>query len=467
MNRDYAAIQRVLLITFFLNLLSTVVKLSVGLWAGALSLVADGLDSLFDGISNVIGLIAVRISSQPPDAEHPYGHRKFETLAALFIATALFVTAWELARGAIDRLFDPPPLEVNWISIGALIFGATVQAGTGWWEMRQSRKFQSEILLADARHTLTSIGVSGAVLVGLGLVALGYPWADPAVALLVAGVIAKIGVDTVRENIPALVDRAPLDAEQIGQIVAEVRGVESYHRIRSRGPADKVAIDLHVRVAPQLSMQEGNAIADEVRRRLLAYPGVDDVTVHIEAQRGPDTAPDLYAATKLAAQEIGLHIHEWSVQMTDGQLSLHLHVGASPNLTLAEAHALVDHLERTILERLPNLQSVHTHLEPASSEILPSARVSSGLQQRITTAVQQAVAQIPHLHNPHEIQVRQVEGKLFITVEVLVDGALSLSEAHDLSTQLQTAIRTDIPNIGETLVHLEPQESEINNMHRK
>jgi cation diffusion facilitator family transporter len=458
MDRNYAAIQRVLAITLILNFISALAKLGVGIWTGTLSLIADGLDSLFDGVSNIIGLLAVHISSQPPDEDHPYGHRKFETIAALFIAAALFVTAWELGSSAVDRLWNPTPLSVNRWSIGALLFGALIQATTGLWELRQARAFNSEVLLADARHTLASIGVSAAVLVGLGFVWLGYDWADPAVALLVAGFIAKIGVDTVSENIPALVDRAPLDARAIGEIVGSVQGVESYHRIRSRGPADKVAIDLHVRVAPNLPMQEANAIADEVRRRLLLQPGVDDVTIHIEAQRGPDSAPALYAATRLAAHELGVSIHEWWVQLLDGQLSLQLHVGVDPNLTLAAAHALVDQLEQTIQERLPEIKSIHTHLEPANVEVLPSAHVSSGLQQRIAQSVRQAAATIPHLQVPHNLQVRQVEGKLFITLDALVDGNLSLTEAHDLSTQLQDAIRATVPNVGEALVHLEPQE---------
>ncbi|MFN8494755.1 MAG: cation diffusion facilitator family transporter [Caldilineaceae bacterium] len=458
MKRNYAAIQWVLIVTFLLNLLATAAKLGIGLWSGALSLVADGLDTLFDGLSNVIGLLAVRISSQPPDEDHPYGHRKFETLAALFIAAALFITAWELARDAVGDLLHPQALEVNGWSIGALLFGGLAQAFTGWWELRKGRELASEILIADARHTIASIGVSIGVLIGLGLVWLGYIWADPVVALIVAGVIAKIGVDTVRENIPALVDRAPLNAEQIGAVVAGVEGVESFHRIRSRGFVDNIAIDLHVRVSSKLSMEEANAIADEVRRRLLALPGVSDVTVHAEAQRGPESASDLYTATKLAAQELGVMIHEWSVQSIDGQLSLHLHVGVDPNLLLGDAHALVDRLERMILERQPQIRSVHTHIELLTPDILPSAHVSSGLQQRVASAVERAVDAIPYLTQPHDIQVRQVEGRLFVTVEVLVDGALSVTEAHELSTRLQEAIRANVPNVSEALVHLEPQE---------
>lgn len=458
MQRDYQTIRYVLIVTFILNIVATIAKLVVGIWTGALSLVADGMDTLFDGISNVIGLIAINISSQPPDDDHPYGHHKFETMAALFIAAALFVTTWELATGAIGRLITPTTVIVNRWSVIALLFSSGVQACAGIWELRKATELGSEVLRADARHTLASIGVSVTVLAGLGLVQLGYAWADPMVALIVAGVIGKIGVDTVRENMPALVDRAPLDAATIGEVVAAVTGVESYHRIRSRGPVDNVAVDLHVRVSPQLSMPEANAIADEVRRRLLELPGVDDVTVHAEAERGPEEATDLYSATRLAAQEIGVTIHEWWVQSIDTTLSLHLHVGVDPNVTLATAHGLVDQLETVLLKRLPQLTSIHSHLEPANSEVLPTAHVSAGLHRRVESAVDAAANGIPHLHNPHDIHVRQVEGRLFITIEALVDGELSLAEAHDLSTQLQEAIRARVPNVGEALVHLEPRE---------
>ncbi len=291
------------------------------------------------------------------------------------------------------------------------------------------------------------------------MVWLGYDWADPVVALLVAGVIAKIGLDTVTENIPALVDRAPISEQDIGSVVAGVQGVESFHRIRSRGPSDHVAIDLHVRVAPALSMQEANAIADEVRRRLLNVPGVGDVTVHAEAERSQESSADLYSATKLAAQEFGIAVHECWVQESDGVLSLHLHLGVDPNLSLREAHDLVDHLERELHIRRPELQAIHTHIELASSEILPTARVSSGLDQRIHDQVVAAVHAIPHLSDAHNIQVRQVEGKLFISLEAWVDGTRSVADAHELSTELQEAIRAVIPNVGEVLIHLEPRET--------
>lgn len=456
MDRDFGAIQKTLIITFLLNMVATAAKLGVGIWTGALSLIADGLDTLFDGLANVIGVIAVRMGSRPPDAEHPYGHRKFETMAAIFIASMLFITAWELATGAVGRLLQPVETEVNGWSIGALIFGGVIQGLSGWWELRRARALQSEILVADARHTITSLYVSVAVLIGLAMVYLGYTWADPVAALLVAAVIARIGVTTVLENVPVLVDQAPLDETAIGSVVADVEGVESFHRIRSRGTADNIAIDLHIRVDSRLSVQAANGIADEVRRRLLDLEGVHDVTVHLEAERSPESTAAVYQAIKLAADEEGVMIHESWIQQVDDQIGLHLHVGVDPQLTLAEAHEVVDGLEQKIQERLAQVTSIYTHIEAGTPEILPTARVTQGLQKQIERAVHAAAEAIPALQDPHDIQIRQVEGRLFIAAEALVDGNLSVSQAHELSTQMQELVRDSIPNVGEVLVHLEP-----------
>jgi cation diffusion facilitator family transporter len=456
MQRDHRAIERVLIVTFLLNLLATAAKLGAGLATGALSLIADGLDTLFDGLSNVVGLAAVRMGSQPPDEEHPYGHRKFETVAAIFIAMLFFLTAWELGAGAIRRLMDPPTLVVNGWSVAALIFGGGVQGFTGWWEMGRGRALQSEILVADARHTLTSLYVSMAVLLGLGLVHLGYVWADPLLTLVVAGFIVKIGVETLRENIPALVDRAPLSAGEIGDVVAGVEGVESFHRIRSRGPQDSVSVDLHVRVDPRLPVQHANAIADEVRRRLFTLSGVADVVVHLEAQRGPESAAELQQAVKLAAGELGIMIHEFWVQQDGEQVALHIHVGLDPNETLSHAHSLVDQFEQTVRQRRSEVNTIYTHIETAAGDILPSAQVSAGLQERVAQIVQDAAASIPSLSDPHSLQVRQVEGQLFVAICALVDGSLTVRDAHDLSTEMQERIRVRLPNAGEILVHLEP-----------
>ncbi len=457
--RNYSDIRRTLVITMLLNFVASAVKLGAGFATGALSLVADGLDTLFDAVANIVGLVGISIGSRPPDKDHPYGHRKFETFAALIIALLLFVAAWELGSSAVARMRNPQPITLNAWAFAALVFSIVIQAGTSAYELRKGRHLHSEVLVADALHTRSSILASLAVMVGLIAVWLGYPLADSIITMFVALFIAKIGVDIVRENSPALLDQAAVDQDLVSDIVRGVPGIESYHRIRSRGHTDASSLDLHVGVAPDLSMQEANAIADEVRRRLLTLDSVADVTIHIEAQyRAEQESARIYATVQQAARESGLQVHEFWVHKIDGNLVLELHVGVSPDLTVGEAHDLVDQFETICLERISQLSACQSHIELHNPEILPGSHVSRTLRQRVQDAVYGAVEKNPGLHDPHNINVRQSEGRLTVSFEVITDADLLISTAHELTSQVETGLRAQITNLGEVLIHIEPHD---------
>jgi len=466
-NRDLGQIKRVLVVTMLLNFLATAIKLFAGLTTGALSVVADGLDSLFDGLSNVVGLAGLYVASKPPDAEHPYGHRKFETIAALSISFLLFLTCLQLLQTAWERLRSGAAPEVNIWVVVAMLFSMLVQAGTSFYELRQGRRLKSEILVADALHTRASILVSLSVLIGLGLVSLGYGQADALLAGIVALVIAKIGVDILRETIPVLVDQAIIDPQKIAEIVRQVGGVESFHRVRSRGAAGSGAVDLHVRISPEKTVQQADAIASEIRQRLLALESVNDVTVHMEAQRSPNlAAQNLFALLSQAAGELGVVIHESWVQRVDGNLYMEVHVGVDPQLTLGEAHFLVDQLENAIRQRAPQLSEVHTHIEMANREVLEGDPVSADLEQRVRQAVNQIVDSIPSLNYPHNIIVRRNRGRnsglnqgYSVSLECTVDADTPVTDAHQLSTLLERELSSHLDNIVDVFVHLEPPDA--------
>jgi len=277
------AIRRVLWITLGLNLLATLAKIVVGYLTGSLSIVADGFDSLFDSASNLIGLVGISLAARPPDEDHPYGHRKFETLAAISISVLLFVTCVELVRSVIDRLSSPVVPQINLWSFAAVFFSIGVHLFTVVYERRRGRELKSEFLLADAAHTAADIYISLSVIAGLILVRFGYPIVDALLALGIAGVIAKIGVDIIRSSSAILMDRAMVSEREIEQVVMGVEGVESCHRIRSRGPEDDIHIDLHIHVAPETHVDQAHAIAHEVQERVVReLPGVQDVVVHVE-----------------------------------------------------------------------------------------------------------------------------------------------------------------------------------------
>ena len=291
--KNFYAIRRVLVITMILNLVVTAAKLVVGYLTGALSLVADGFDSLFDSLSNVIGLVGIYIAARPPDEGHPYGHRKAETLAALGISTLLFITCWELGRSAVERLrhLESITPQVNVWSFAALGLSVVVHLMVAVYEYRAGRRLQSEVLVADALHTKADIYISLAVVGGLIAVRLGYPVVDPLLALGIAVHIARIGVDIIRENTATLLDGAVLPRQDVERLALQVPGVHAAHRIRSRGPQDAVHVDLHILVDPTLSTVQAHALAHQVQQRLeKMLPGVQDVMVHVEPIG--DHAPD-------------------------------------------------------------------------------------------------------------------------------------------------------------------------------
>lgn len=459
-TRDLGRIRRVLVVTMLLNFLATGIKLAAGLLTGALSVVADALDSLFDGLSNVIGLAGLYAASKPPDAEHPYGHRKFETIAAISISVLLFITGWQLLVLAWERFQSDVSIEVNAWVVGAMLAGMLIQGLTSFYELRRGRELHSEVLVADALHTRASILVSLSVLGGLGLILLGFSRADAVLAAFVAIMIAKIGVDILKENMPVLVDQAPIDPQKIAGIVREVGGVETFHRVRSRGAAGSAAVDLHIQVSPESTLEEANAVADEVRRRLLALDEVSDVTVHVEAHRtGSSEAGQIFGAIRQAANELGLVVHEVWVHSMDGKLTAELHVGVNPHETLGEAHAQADDLEQAIMERLPQIVRVHTHLELASKDIEVAEEVSDAFSDFVRNEVEQAVSAVPALGYPHNISVkrsRSAGNNLFISLEATLTPETPIAEAHELASAVEEEIRRRLRRVADVSVHLEP-----------
>jgi cation diffusion facilitator family transporter len=459
--RDYPTIRRILILTMLLNWLAMAAKLAVGYRTGTLSLAADGLDSFFDGFSNVVGLAAIGLAARPPDREHPYGHRKYETIAALSIAGLMTITTWELLKESIGRFANPQRPEVTIWSFAALVFSIVLQGGASSYEFRQGRRQRSELLIADARHSGANILISVAVLAGLPFLRLGYTWVDPALALVVTVVMAKLGYDIVRDSTPVLVDRAPLDPDDIARVVDTVEGVTSYHRIRSHGTVDEAAVDLHVRVGPDLPVARANAIADQVRDRLLKQvEGVHDVTVHVEAQRQQEaSAAELYAAIQQAAAAHPVTIHEvWTYVDDDGKTRAEAHIGVPPALTVAEAHALVSEIERAALAEVPWVSSLHTHIEPAVHELVPGKLLSLDQSHPVGAAVREAVAAVPGLRQPGNLLVRNTPEGLFLSFDCVAEPGLSVSASHALTHAVSEGLRKKLPNVLEVAVRVKPEQ---------
>jgi cation diffusion facilitator family transporter len=277
------SIRRVLWVVLVLNIAVALAKLLYGLFSHSMAMQADGISSFFDGASNIVGLIGMWFASRPADQGHPYGHRKFETFTAAAIALMLAIACYTVARGAITSLRGQGNAEVTIASFGIMVGTLAVNLGVTTWESRAGRRLGSEVLQADARHTLSDVLVSSGVIIGLIVVKLGFEKADGILALVVAVAIAYTAVSILRGVGRTLSDAARLPVAEIAALAAGIPDVVDCHSIRTRGSVNEVAVDLHLLVAPSTSVERGHAIAHAVETQLRArYPQVTDVVIHVE-----------------------------------------------------------------------------------------------------------------------------------------------------------------------------------------
>jgi cation diffusion facilitator family transporter len=265
------------------NIVVAIVKFAVGIHTNSLAVFGDALQSSVDAANNFFAIAVVRLASKAPDEDHPYGHAKFETLGALLIALLLALSIFELVRGAIARLVaGAPQPSVSSSALALLGFTLVVNVAVVWFETRAGKRLQSDLLLADALHTRTDVFITLGVLAGLWLARAGLAWADPVLALIVAGLVGRAGYQILRRSIPSLVDERAFDQTTIQREAEEIAGVVSAYAIRSRRAGERRFAELTIAVDGGADVASAHRIADQVEDRLRASLQLDQVTVHVE-----------------------------------------------------------------------------------------------------------------------------------------------------------------------------------------
>jgi cation diffusion facilitator family transporter len=282
-------IRRVLWIVLGLNVAVALAKLLYGLSSHSVAMQSDGIHSFFDGASNVVALLGMWFATRPADRSHPYGHGKFETFTAGAIGAMLCGAGYTVARGAIESLQGHNEAQVTIASFAIMAGTLAVNLGVTTWETREGRRLGSEVLVADARHTLSDVLVSTGVIISLVLVKLGLGKADGVVALLVAAAIAYTAFTIFRGVGRTLSDAARLPEADIVATAAGVEGVVECHSVRTRGSESRVSVDLHLVVPANTTVERSHEIAHAVEARLReAYQQIADIVVHVEPEGSVD-----------------------------------------------------------------------------------------------------------------------------------------------------------------------------------
>ncbi|MDD4879417.1 MAG: cation diffusion facilitator family transporter [Candidatus Omnitrophica bacterium] len=284
-NNKYIQIRNILIWILVLNWGVALAKIVYGLLTQSLAMTSDGFHSLSDGSSNIIGLIGIAVASRPRDVGHPYGHGKYETLASMAIAVALFLIAFKLIAVSLHRLVHQDLINPV-ANLGSfIVMGVTlaVNIGVMRYEYKRGKHLGSDFLVADAMHTGSDIFTSITVVISLVSVRMGLPIIDVIAGIIISLLIAYIGVRILMQSSRILTDYAVIEVQHICDALSDIKEIVGCHRIRTRGRSDDIHVDLHVTVDKNMPVGKAHDLSTTIEKRIREkFPGVTDVIVHIE-----------------------------------------------------------------------------------------------------------------------------------------------------------------------------------------
>lgn len=445
----------------FAALVITALKAAVGFTTGSLGILSEAAHSALDMVAAVVTLLSVRVSDKPADADHQYGHGKIENFSA-FIETGLLLLTcvwivWEAGRRLYFRDIHIEP------SIAAFLV-MFFSIGVDAWRSRKLRraalKYDSQALEADALHFSTDVWSSTVVVVGLALVWVGerygMEWlgfADPIAALFVAGVVIYVSSRLARQTIDALLDAAPKGARgQIIEQVGKVAGVLEVERVRIRRAGNRYFADVSIALRRSLTFQKAEQVVSAVTD---AVHGVlPDADVMVRTIPRAADAENVFDRVRAVAARNNLMVHDVSVQDLGGRLHVEQHLELDENLSLRDAHDAVTSLESEMRRDVPEISSILTHIESEPATIEPGDELHEfpDLERRL----RRIVAEFPEVLDLHEISIKRVRDRVYVSCHCTLPDDLPLSRVHDISTALEIRFKQDAPEIFKVLIHTEP-----------
>jgi cation diffusion facilitator family transporter len=444
--------RRTALVSVVAAALLIALKLGAGLAAHSLGLVSEALHSGTDLVAALLTFFALGVAVRPADVGHQYGHGKAEHLSALAEAAILVAASVLIAWRAVSHLVgsSESQVEATWYALVVIVVVIAVDISRTVVSLRAARRYGSAALQANALHFGSDLLGSAAVLLGLLLVRDGYKGADSAAALFVAVLVLFAAARLMKLNVDVLMDRAPADAEEAAlEAIAGVEPSVGVRRLRMRQAGGRQFADVVITVPPGAAVGQGHEAADRVEAAVHgALPG-SDVVVHVEPQEDEAEIRERAHAAALAVPQVR-EVHNVSVLDVGGHTEVSLHLKLPGELTLEDAHEVATAVERAIVERVPEVDAVQTHLEPLAEALAGRAAedVDAALVERI---VREATGQ-----RPRELRFLRTDEGLVAYLTLALDPDTPLADAHMRASEIEERIRRERPDIADVIVHTEP-----------
>jgi cation diffusion facilitator family transporter len=436
------------------------VKLATGLITGSLAFLAEAVHSGTDLVAALLTFFAVRVAIRPPDREHHYGHGKAEHLAALGESAFLLLASLFIAFESVVRLADSEThhVDVTWWALSVLGLVIVVDATRALASFRTSRRTGSAALAANAVHFSSDLAGSVAVLIGLLLVRAGHPNADSVAALFVAALVVLAALRLAKKSIDVLMDRSVADADdRIRAALAQADEHVEVRRVRVRQAGGRHFVDLVVGVPLDTGVRQAHTVADSIEDVVERALGGADVVVHVEPTEAEGGIRERATAAAGAIPEVR-EVHNVRVMRLPEGYELSLHVKLPRELSLDRAHNAVERLEERVRAEVPELRTVHTHIEPLARTDWASAPTSDDTAVE-RAAIESAVKRYTG-SNPLSVSFRDGEQGRVALVTVSLPGDQPLPSAHQHAGAIEEAVRERCPGLADVIVHTEPQGAE-------
>ncbi len=436
----------------------TLAKGVVGLLTGSLAIVSEAAHSLLDFVATVMTYFAVRISGKPADEEHHYGHGKVESVTALAETALLFLLSGVVLWEALQRLLggQSHAVEVTIWAFAVIVVSIVVDFFRARALNRVAVETSSEALEADALHFSSDMWSSAAVLLGLGAVALGYPWADSAAAIVVAVFICIAGWRLGRRTIDTLTDTAPAGAaDKILATTSRLPGVVAVERVRVRPAGDVLFVDLAVAVSRTLPLDRVAVLKQRIESAVRADFPKAEVTVNIEPRALDDET--VLERVMVIARNRALAVHHVTVQSIGDRLSVSLDLEVDGHLALARAHEVASALEQAIRDELGPDVEVETHIEPLQLGGLAGQDAAGARHAAVEAELAALAARLGFVRGVHDVRVRETADGEIVNFHCTVDPALSVAEVHESVDEIERGVRQRFPSIKRVIGHAEPQ----------
>lgn len=350
------------------NVFQGIIKVAGGFLFNSDALIADGLHSFSDIVTDIMVVLASHYGSQAADEAHPYGHKRIETAATLLLSLLLIIVGVSIGWHAFEEWSRHSPNTPTSSALIIALLSIVLNEALFYTTLHVGKTIHSDLVKANAWHHRSDSASS--VVVSLGILGslLGYVYLDTFAAMIVALLIVKMGVDYSWNSVKELIDTAvdPKLVESIKRIITKAPGIKKVHQLRTRSMGGNILVDVHIQVAPYLSVSEGHYIAQHVHYVLLKkFPLVKDVTVHVDPEDDEHAQPSLRLPHRKEIEKKWLYplqeaypeIQTWVLHYLDGKVNIDFFLKPNPpHLKKLQHHC------KQVLQDEPKIKSVRFYL---------------------------------------------------------------------------------------------------------